>query len=439
MSSSLYMNIIQTVLSFTLDYYITKTYIQHIFKGSKTRCSIVYFYISIFVVEVILLIGTAVFADYKSTVSIFIMSFLSLVTTAALAFFYSDKFKTALFVALSFQIMIAVSEFLVYIIAIRFTANNGLSISAFDQQSFQISMDLFSKLALLIVVTAFTFVWKKEFNNYSFEHSFLLFFTPILSGIVLIFVPTDDAYINQEPLFYCAIWIFIALINIINSTLLNRIEENNISRIINIQLNKQLEYQKEKYSQISETYKSGRRIIHDIKHHCSTIKKAVQSEQYDSLNEYLGTFVDDLEETYAKYNTGNLVIDSFITNYSNLALSNKIEFKAHLDVNYKKIPLSEYDLSIVLGNLLDNSFNACMSQPTSDRSMTIKIITSSDNRFIIITDNTYNAGQHNANKDDSLLHGYGAKNIENIVNRYNGIMDVNPDDTYKVTIMIPIV
>ncbi|MCR4717460.1 MAG: GHKL domain-containing protein [Lachnospiraceae bacterium] len=439
MNDALYMNIIQTILSFALDYYIIKTYIQHIFKGTSPKCRIIYFYISIFVVEIILLISTALIADYRSTVSTFIMTFISIITTIGLAFFYCNRIKSAVFVAFSFQIMIAISEFLVYLIAIHFIFNGGSDIAEFNQQSFQISMDLFSKLTLLIFVMVFTFIWKKEYNSFSFEHSFLLFFTPVLSSIILVIIPVDDAYIRQEPLFYCSIWIFIALINIVNTTLLNKIEENNTSKIINIQLNKQLEYQKEKYSQMSETYKTGRRIIHDIKHHCSALKRAIQSEQYDSLNEYLGAFVSDLEDTYVKYNTGNLVIDSFITNYYNIATANKIEFVAHLDVDYRRIPLSEYDLSIVLGNLLDNCLNACMNQSLPNRNINIKIITSTDDRFIIITDNTYCIEQNKTDVDTALLHGYGSKNIEAVVNNYNGIIVVNPGDTYKVTIIIPII
>ncbi len=84
-----------------------------------------------------------------------------------------------------------------------------------------------------------------------------------------------------------------------------------------------MNYQKEKYLQLSESYKTGRRIIHDIKYQNEALKKYIKNHEYEALDNYLTAYTDSTKSTYASVCTGNLVIDSLITNYHNIASSKK--------------------------------------------------------------------------------------------------------------------
>ena len=81
----------------------------------------------------------------------------------------------------------------------------------------------------------------------------------------------------------------------------------------------QIRFQKEKYEQLSESYRQSRRIIHDLKKQYFCINEYVDNKEYDKLKTFTSEAVRDIESTYSKYNTGNLVIDSFLTNYDTLA------------------------------------------------------------------------------------------------------------------------
>ena len=89
------------------------------------------------------------------------------------------------------------------------------------------------------------------------------------------------------------------------------------------------------------------------------INDCIHNENYDAVIPYLESSLEELNSSYSRINTGNLVIDSFVSNYLLLSEDNGIDFKPDLQIDSSLIPIKDYDLSIVLGNLLDNAINAC--------------------------------------------------------------------------------
>ena len=56
---------------------------------------------------------------------------------------------------------------------------------------------------------------------------------------------------------------------------------------------------------------------------------------------------------------GNLVIDSFVGYCMNITTELGIRFETNIQIDQSAIPVDDYDLSIIIGNLLDNSINEC--------------------------------------------------------------------------------
>ena len=132
-----------------------------------------------------------------------------------------------------------------------------------------------------------------------------------------------------------------------------------------------------------------------------------------------------------------MVIDALVTNYFDLAASADISFAINLKVDNTKIPISNYDLCIILGNLLDNSLHACKTLPQGAAKISLTITTDKTDKFIILIENTY-ASKDDTSKKKSYENGYGLDNIRNAVEAYHGIITINPSDTYKTLISIPI-
>lgn len=232
------------------------------------------------------------------------------------------------------------------------------------------------------------------------------------------------------------------LLNIINYILIQKEYASTTLKYTNAQMEDQIRFQKEKYEQLSESYRQSRRIIHDLKKQYFCINEYVDNKEYDKLKTFTSEAVRDIESTYSKYNTGNLVIDSFLTNYDTLAA--KIIFNLLLSrVTYNRIPVNDYDLCVILGNMLDNCLKACIANPSSENFIHIAIATTENDKFTIHCENTTAEGtslEHiHANRQNSLYHGYGLTNIRNTAEKYHGFFTYSVETLFYMDLMIPII
>jgi len=144
-----------------------------------------------------------------------------------------------------------------------------------------------------------------------------------------------------------------------------------------------------------------------------------------------------MEQTFNRINTGNLVIDSFVSNYMMLAEHNNIVFKTNIKVDLDNIQISDYDFSIILGNLLDNCYNACEKiMPPRKREIDVDIFTT-ERELVIHLYNTFLPDTIKYD-DDELVHGYGTANVFNITHtnrgNYNNFIKEN---FYHAVVTIP--
>lgn len=100
-----------------------------------------------------------------------------------------------------------------------------------------------------------------------------------------------------------------------------------------------------------------------------------------------------------------------------------------------------YDLCVILGNLLDNSINACRTiSMQNDKLIEVEIYTSKV-EFVIhiknsIDPKTTKKGNFSAEKN--LYHGYGIANIQKLVEKYKGIYSYFHElQFYEAIIVIP--
>ena len=105
--------------------------------------------------------------------------------------------------------------------------------------------------------------------------------------------------------------------------------------------------------------------------------------------------------------------------------------------------MNPLDLSIIFGNAFDNAIEAVMKLDDAEkREIYIKIAEKNEMvifRFENYTDenieNTYNL---KTSKIDKVCHGFGIKNIREIVSQYHGVVNINvQDQKFYLTILIP--
>lgn len=127
--------------------------------------------------------------------------------------------------------------------------------------------------------------------------------------------------------------------------------------------------------------------------------------------------------------SGNIIIDGLVNYKLQSVASENIKVETEIVVP-KQLNIDIADFVTLLGNLLDNALEALKKVDWEQRILTIKIVFSQERLIGRIT-NTYCGEIHQ--KDDKILtskkekqkHGYGLSNVEKIIKKYNGYMEID--------------
>lgn len=179
-----------------------------------------------------------------------------------------------------------------------------------------------------------------------------------------------------------------------------------------------------------ESVQKEKIIRHDIKNHLFKIKEYASEEKISELKAYTEAMIESVENESIMCNTGNQEIDS-ILNFKCSKLR-RLETELHFDLNIPdKINVESFDLTKILGNLLDNVSDAIVK---TDKKIVYIRIHYEKGVVNICIRNTFN-GQVAVNngilqtiKLNSQNHGLGFKSIKEAVEKYDGDIDYQYDD-----------
>lgn len=105
------------------------------------------------------------------------------------------------------------------------------------------------------------------------------------------------------------------------------------------------------------------------------------------------------------------------------------------------LPITDTELVIILSNLFNNAIEAC--EKLEERKIITAIVNNLDGLLFVSFSNTVkNKVKASANlktdKQNSNRHGYGIRNIKEIVHSYDGTINIEQGENYfSVSIMIP--
>ena len=187
--------------------------------------------------------------------------------------------------------------------------------------------------------------------------------------------------------------------------------------------NHQLTLQKLQYENLKDKILETRRAKHDIRHHIAVMAGYLQDKKYDELETYLAgyqsSFPDNSSVILCKNYTVNLLLLYFVEQ----AKAHNISFSVLADIP-EKISIAENDLSVLLGNLIENAIDACLNLPEAQRHIIIRAKLK-DNALVLTIDNPYEGepkrnknGEYLSSKHDGI--GLGIESARQITLHYNG-------------------
>ena len=190
--------------------------------------------------------------------------------------------------------------------------------------------------------------------------------------------------------------------------------------------------------QYREMLKS-RKVVHDMKNHLLALKKYDQERDWEGLHQYLNELSDDMLDDSYQIWTGNRMLDMILNQKTKDAKEKETDMQIETEV-FATLPFSDREIISLFGNVLDNALEAC--ERIQDKKRWIKIKIKKKNHLLYIeTSNAIkempvqNQKEFVSVKEDEILHGYGMKNIQDIVRKYDGIFRYKIYGEYLVCII----
>ena len=197
------------------------------------------------------------------------------------------------------------------------------------------------------------------------------------------------------------------------------------------------EKQKELEKEVKKIQEQMRLLKHDMKNHILVIAGFLEQGKEEEAKQYVSDILDKLNKMYTYVNVGNALLNYIINSKLSKAKELGIEIKAQIE-NLEFAYMDSMDFSALLNNVLDNAIEAVVLAPK--KYMEVKILSVKGFDTICVKNTVASSVLANnpeleTTKEDEG-HGYGLKQIKGIVEKYDGMMDIEEENGVFVVNMM---
>ena len=229
-----------------------------------------------------------------------------------------------------------------------------------------------------------------------------------------------------------------ALIFVLLEYLLQRIMKREEDKTIIYQN----ELMKQQMDEIENIYMTMRGWRHDYHNHLQSLKGYLSLNKVDQMKNYLNELETDLDSIDTLYHSGNLQLDSILN--AKLSIAEKGQIRIHCDASIPpQLHVSDLDLCVILGNLLDNAIESCRKIKNPDeRFIRVYIGILKKQLYISITNATSETVKQRTDHYFTTKrgdHGHGLKRVDQVVKKYDGYLNrQNEPGVFATEIVLPL-
>ena len=208
---------------------------------------------------------------------------------------------------------------------------------------------------------------------------------------------------------------------------------------------KLVEYQTEQsekhLNEVRSIHKEMRGYKHDFHHHLQALKGQLEAGEVDRALAYIEQLDNQLMNVDTLLKTGNVSLDAILSAKIAQAKAENIAVTVKANVP-DQLTISDLELSIIIGNLLDNAIEACRTV-TGERF--IRIFISMKGTMLYFS--MLNAAGAKKKKTGSLfathkdgVHGFGLRRAEAILEEHGGwVKYTSEDGAFTSEFLVPAV
>lgn len=279
---------------------------------------------------------------------------------------------------------------------------------------------LAASVLIMLIVVGMERIFSFQKGKYIPKESYFNIMIVLIGNIVLMYLLAEmSSDLNTVTLLALSI---IGAIDISTFYLYDKVNEGYQQRMERCILEERISMYDNQLKIVQQGQESLNAVRHDLRNHILLVNNYIIDGEYNRAVEYLGNIQKVMHTTAQYVNTGNRDVD-VILNYAldrAQRLGCKVEKRIVLPSNSF---MSGYDLNVLLSNLLDNALEAL--EQADNRILCIDM--HYDRGILLLRiENTFDGviktrdGRYATRKKNPELHGIGIKNIQKIVEKYNG-------------------
>lgn len=287
---------------------------------------------------------------------------------------------------------------------------------------------------LLLLTEHFCRIRKTDL--FSDKYYLLIMVIPFLS-ICFIYLLFVDKVNDSLVLFVTLLTILV--MNFFLFYLYNKIYELGKEKYEKQFLKEEVQMYERRFETMQQSRDKIRALRHDLLHHLQMLQHFAMTEHTEQLVDYIREMNELIEVETRGVNTGNEAVDTILDFMIEKAKRSGVTISVKSNIPKEEF-ISAYDSNVLLSNLLDNAIEAAGGCPDKEVRLSMKM---EQGLLCVCVENGYDGtlrcenGRYVTRKQEAKEHGIGLQNVKDIVNKYDGAMEIQTDHhIFRVNLLL---
>lgn len=202
----------------------------------------------------------------------------------------------------------------------------------------------------------------------------------------------------------------------------------------------QVAAQQKQLEHLQDHIEDTARVRHDMRHHLLALQGFVQNRDYEKMSGYLEECLLAMDNKETVIYTGNPALDAVLGHYIYLAEKAGVKVDISPDVS-SPLAVSDTDICIIMGNLLENAYEACQRQSGGEKYIGASLY-QTGTVLVIVVENSYSGDVRRKDgvflsSKEKMRKGIGITSVMDVTKKYNGISKFEYDGSiFKVSLLL---
>lgn len=248
---------------------------------------------------------------------------------------------------------------------------------------------------------------------------------PITTFVLFAFI-VNSSDVAQSEVIVAAV--LILMVNVVTFYLYDSLAASYLKLAESAVLEKERELYYNQCTMMQDSTNELRAFRHDLKNQLIGVSELMGAENYEEAKTLVSELSGKLNAKSLFSTTGNVPMDSIINYKLHNTGNEQVRVETEISVP-AEINMGVSDCITILGNLLDNALFAVYKVGEDKRYLKLKVVFDKGCLMIqctnpYVTEVQYKDGKIVSAKKNQKEHGFGLKNIEAVVEKYSGCMEI---------------